>query len=375
MREFETIDTVVIGGGQAGLSVGYHLARRGVPFTILEANQRIGDSWRQRWDSLRLFTPARFDGLNGMPFPGDPGAFPTKDQMADYLEAYAGRFSLPVRTGVRVDRVSQGDGGSLLVSTGQRRIQARNVVVAMADFQRPRVPGFAAGLDRGIVQMHSSAYRSPAQLQPGGVLMVGLGNSGAEIAREMVRAGHETYISGRESGELPFRLNGLAARLLLARLLFRVVFFRLLTLDTPMGRRVHGKVAGRATPLIRVKTRDLDADGVHRVPRTAGTQGGLPVLEDGRTLDVRNVIWSTGFEPGFSWIELPVFDREGMPVHRRGVATAEPGLSFVGLHFLYAMASSMIHGVGRDAEYVAEHIARRRAEPSPPAVRAVEAVA
>ncbi|MGH7512978.1 MAG: flavin-containing monooxygenase [Gemmatimonadales bacterium] len=376
MREFEAIDTVVIGGGQAGLSMGYHLARKGVQFTILEANQRIGDSWRQRWDSLRLFTPARFDGLNGMPFPGDANAFPTKDEMADYLEAYAARFSLQVRTGVRVDRVSKAKDGSLVVTAGHRRIQARNVVVAMADFQRPRIPAFASGLNRDIVQFHSSAYRSPDQLRPGAVLIVGVGNSGAEIAREVVLAGRETYISGKVNGELPFDISGLAARLVLARLIFRVVFFRLLRLDTPLGRKAHAKVAGKATPLIRVKSKDLDAYGVARVPRTAGVCDGLPLLEDGRTLAVSNVIWSTGYEPGFSWIDLPVFDGQGRPVHTRGVCTAEPGLSFVGLHFLYALASSMIHGVGRDAAYLAERIAGRRKEvESAKAHRAVQAVA
>jgi len=362
MPEFEAIDTVVIGGGQAGLSMGYHLSRKGVRFTILEANQRIGDSWRQRWDSLRLFTPARFSGLNGMPFPADGNVFPTKDEMAGYLEAYAARFALPVRTGVRVDRVSKAEDGSLVVTAGHRRIQARNVVVAMADFQRPRVPAFASGLDRDIVQFHSSAYRSPDQLRPGAVLIVGVGNSGAEIAREVVLAGHETYISGKVSGELPFDITGLAARLVLARLIFRVVFFRLLRLDTPLGRKAQARVVGKATPLIRVKSKDLDAHGVARVPRTAGVRDGLPLLEDGRTLGVSNVIWSTGYEPGFSWIDLPVFDGQGGPVHTRGICAAEPGLSFVGLHFLYAMSSSMIHGVGRDAEYLAAHIARRRNE-------------
>jgi putative flavoprotein involved in K+ transport len=376
MPEFEAIDTVVIGGGQAGLSMGYHLSRKGVRFTILEANQRIGDSWRQRWDSLRLFTPARFSGLNGMPVPADGNVFPTKDEMAGYLEAYAARFALPVRTGVRVDRVSKAEDGSLVVTAGHRRIQARNVVVAMADFQRPRVPAFASGLDRDIVQFHSSAYRSPDQLRPGAVLIVGVGNSGAEIAREVVLAGHETYISGKVSGELPFDITGLAARLVLARLIFRVVFFRLLRLDTPLGRKAQARVVGKATPLIRVKSKDLDAHGVARVPRTAGVRDGLPLLEDGRTLGVSNVIWSTGYEPGFSWIDLPVFDGQGGPVHTRGICAAEPGLSFVGLHFLYAMSSSMIHGVGRDAEYLAAHIARRRNEVKAPAPRRpVQAVA
>jgi putative flavoprotein involved in K+ transport len=376
MREHETIDTVVIGGGQAGLSMGYHLARKGVRFTILEAHQRIGDSWRQRWDSLRLFSPARFDGLNGMPFPGDPNAFPTKDQMADYLEAYAARFSLPVRTGARVERVARAGDGAFLVSTGQRQIHARHVVVAMADFQRPRIPVFAAELDGSIVQFHSSAYRNPGQLQPGAVLIVGLGNSGAEIAREVMRAGHETYVSGTVASELPFRIEGRLARLVLARLLFRGLFYRVLRLDTPFGRRAHARTEGKATPLIRVKSRDLDADGVGRVPRTVGVRDGLPLLEDGRTLGVTNVIWSTGYEPGFSWIELPVFDGQGRPVHTRGICAAEPGLCFVGLHFLYALSSSMIHGVGRDAEYLAEYIAGRpRQVQAAAARRAVEAVA
>jgi putative flavoprotein involved in K+ transport len=376
MREHETIDTVVIGGGQAGLSMGYHLARKGVQFTILEAHKRIGDSWRQRWDSLRLFSPARFDGLNGMPFPGDAYAFPTKDQMADYLEAYAARFSLPVRTGVRVERVSPAGDGWFLVSAGNRHIHARHVVVAMADFQRPRIPAFAAELDGSIVQFHSSAYRNLGQLQPGAVLIVGLGNSGAEIAREAVRGGHETYVSGSAAGELPFRIEGRLARLVLARLLFRGVFYRVLRQDTPLGLKAHARTAGKATPLIRIKSRDLDADGVGRVPRTAGVRDGRPLLEDGRTLAVANVIWSTGYEPGFSWIDLPVFDGQGKPVHTRGICAAEPGLCFVGLHFLYAMSSSMIHGVGRDAEYLAEYIAARRREVKAPAARkAVEAVA
>jgi putative flavoprotein involved in K+ transport len=378
MSEIESLDTVVIGGGQAGLSVGYHLARRGVPFVILEANRRIGDSWRRRWDSLRLFSPARFDGLDGMPFPGDPNAFPTKDAMGDYLEAYATRFSLPVRTGVRVNRVSRADGG-LLVEAGARQMLARHVVVAMADFQHPRSPKYAASLDQRIVQLHSAAYRGPAQLAHGAVLVVGMGNSGAEIARELAEAGRETVVSGAAPGELPFRPSDRIARLGLLWLVFRVLFYRVLTLGTPIGRRAYPKLASGATPLIRVKQRDLVAAGVRLVGRTTGVQDGRPVTGEGVVLDVANVIWCTGFEPGFSWIDLPVFDDAGHPVHVRGAATAEPALSFVGLHFLYAMSSSMIHGVGRDAAYLADRIAARRAEQAAPArpakVKPVEAVA
>jgi len=356
--EAERHHTIVIGGGQAGLSVGYHLARRGVPFVILDANARIGDSWRSRWDSLRLFTPARFDGLAGMPFPAPANAFPTKDEMAAYLEAYAARFRLPVRTGVRVDRLSR-RGERFLVAAGDERLEAENVVVAMAAYQRRRVPPFSKELEPGVVQLHSSDYRNRSQLREGGVLVVGAGNSGAEIALELARAGHPTWLSGRDVGHIPFRIDGVAARLFLARLVLRLVFHRVLTVDTPIGRKVRPKVLFRGGPLIRVKPRDLAAVGVERVPRIAGVRDGLPVLEDDRILPARNVIWCTGFHPGFSWIDLPVFGPDGEPLQRRGVVAGEPGLYFVGLHFLYAMSSTMIHGVARDAEHVARAVAAR----------------
>ena len=357
IKEPERVDTIVIGGGQAGLSVGYHLQRRGLPFLILEANERVGDSWRGRWDSLRLFTPARFDSLAGMPFPAPAHSFPTKDEMAAYLEAYAAKFKLPVRTGVKVDRVSR-RGDKFVVTTGDRRFEARNVVVAMADFQSPRVPSFASKLDPAIVQMHSSEYRNPSQLREGGVLIAGAGNSGAEIAIEVARS-HATWMAGRGTGEVPFRISGLAARLVLAPFFFRVVFHRVLTIKTPMGRKARPRALAKGAPLIRVKSRDLANAGVQRVARVAGVRKGLPVLEDEQTLDVANVIWCTGFHPGFSWIDLPVFAESGGPVHDGGVVASEPGLFFVGLHFLYAFSSTMIHGVGRDAERIAATIAAR----------------
>jgi putative flavoprotein involved in K+ transport len=356
----ERIDTIVIGAGQAGLSVGYHLARRGVPFVILDAGKRIGDQWRKRWDSLRLFTPARFSSLDGLPFPGDADSFPTKDAMGDYLEAYARRFALPVRCGVRVERVSR-LGERFLVIAGDQRFEADNVVVAMANYQRPRVPAFANELDPRIVQLHSFEYRNPAQFQEGGVLVVGAGNSGAEIALDAARA-HDTCVAGRDTGHVPFRIDGLAARLLLVRLVLRVVFHRILTVATPMGRKVRAKVLHEGGVLVRTKPRDLTAAGITRVPRVAGVRNGLPLLEDGRVLDVANVVWCTGFHPGFSWIDLPVFGPDGEPQHDRGVVSSEPGLYFVGLHFLFAMSSVMIHGVGRDAERIADRISATRRE-------------
>ncbi len=353
----ERIDTVIVGAGQAGLSVAYFLKRSGVDFVILEANARVGDSWRQRWDSLRLFTPARFDSLAGMPFPAHPDYFPTKDEMARYLEGYAARFRLPLRTGVTVRRVSKSAGGYLL-ETGGGRIEARSVVVAMANYQKPRLPACARDLDPAIVQLHSSEYRNPGQLREGGVLLVGAGNSGAEIAMEVSRT-HATWISGRDVGHVPFRMDGLPARLILARLVLRGIFHHVLTVRTPIGRKARVNANVHGGPLIRVKPKDLALAGVTRVPRVAGVEDGKPRLEDGRVLDVSNVVWCTGFQPGFSWIDLPVFGADGRPEHARGAALAAPGFYFVGLHYLYAMSSTMIHGVERDAQHVAKLIATR----------------
>jgi putative flavoprotein involved in K+ transport len=356
----EHINTVVIGAGQAGLSVGYHLQRRGVPFVILDAAARVGDVWRQRWDSLRLFTPAKFGGLDGLPFPAPPNDFPTKDAFADYLESYAGHFALPLRLGVRVDRVSR-HGDRLLVVAGSQRLVADNVVVAMANYQRPRVPAFARELGPEIRQLHSFDYRRPDQLRPGGVLVVGAGNSGAEIALEAAKNGHHTWLAGRDTGHVPFQIEGLAGRLLLVRLVLRVAFHRVLTVANPIGRGVRAKVLHAGGALVRLKPRDLARAGVERIERVTGVRDGQPVLADGRALAVANVVWCTGFNPGFSWIDLPVFGPDGEPRHDRGSIPGQPGLFFVGLHFLYAFSSTMIHGVGRDAARVAAAVAARPA--------------
>ena len=211
------IQTIVIGGGQAGLSVGYHLAKRGISFLILDANQRIGDAWRNRWDSLRLFTTARYCGLPGLPFPARGDAFPTKQEMADYLESYAANLNLRVQTGVKVDRLAK-EGDRFVVTAGALRFEAENVVVAMANYQIPRRPEFARDLDSGIVQLHSHEYRNPSQLQDGGVLIVGVGNSGADIAMEVART-HPAWISGKESGHIPWPIESFMGRFFLIRLL------------------------------------------------------------------------------------------------------------------------------------------------------------
>jgi putative flavoprotein involved in K+ transport len=355
----ERHEVIVIGGGQAGLSVGYHLQRQRVPFVILDARARVGDAWRERWDSLRLFTPRRYDGLDGMRFPGVANDFPAKDEMADYLEAYARRFRLPVRTGTRVDRLSR-EGDRYMVKVGDRRLEARQVVVAMSSYQRGVTPAFATQLDPAITQLHSVDYRRPSQLPPGDVLLVGAGNSGAEIAIDLARDGRRVWIAGRDVGQVPFSVQRPMVRRLLLPILFRIVFHRILTLDTPIGRKVRPTLIKGGMPLIRTRGRDLTAVGVTRVPRMEGVRGGYPLLADGTVRRVSGVVWCTGFDMGQSWIDLPVFDPHGEPIQERGVVPGQPGLYFVGPHFLYSASSTMIHGIGRDAQHVAKRIAEIR---------------
>jgi putative flavoprotein involved in K+ transport len=352
----EEFETIVIGGGQAGLSVGYYLKKHGGSFVILDANEQIGGSWRTRtWNSLRLFTPARYDGLPGWPFPAPGWSYPTARETADYLEAYAARFDLPVRTGMAVTRLAK-DGDRYVVECGERRLEAERVVVATGFYGKPSVPDFASELDPRIVQMHSSDYRDPSQLRPGGVLLVGAGNSGADIGME-VSATHRTWLSGRDKGQIPFRIEHPLRRLVVPVLWF--VASHVLTVKTPIGRKIRPHVLESGAPLIRVKSQDLLAAGVERVAKMTGAQDGLPVLEDGRVMDVANVIWCTGFRQDFSWIDVPVFGEDSEPMHERGVAS-EPGLYFVGLDFLYSFTSENVGGVRRDARHIAKHIASAR---------------
>ena len=243
------------------------------------------------------------------------------------------------------------------MSAGDTVYEAEQVVIAMANYQKPRIPEFGRHLSPEIVQFHSKDYRNPSQLKPGGVLVVGAGNSGAEIAMDVVRSGHQVWMAGRSTGEIPFTMDSFLGRHVFGPLILRGVFHHVLTSSTPMGRRVRPKGLPPGGPLIRQKRRHLDAAGVVSVPKVATTRDGFPVLEDNRVLDVENVIWCTGFHPGFSWIDIPVFGDGGQPIHQRGVVRSEPGLYFIGLHFLHSMSSTMIHGAARDAEYIAKSIA------------------
>jgi putative flavoprotein involved in K+ transport len=350
------IGTIVIGAGQAGLSVGYHLAKRGIPFLILDANPRIGDAWRNRWDSLRLFTPARYAGLPGFPFPARGDSFPSKEDMAQYLEQYAQRFQLPVRTGIKVDKLAK-EGNRFVLAAAGRRFEAENVVVAMADYQTPKSPEFARRLAPEITQLHSHEYRNPSQLRDGGVLVVGMGNSGADIGVEVART-HRTWIAGTESGHIPWPIESFMGRFILVRLV-RFLGHHVLTMSTRIGRKARPKLLSQAAPLVRVKPNDLIAAGIERVPRVVGVRGGRPLLADNRVLDVANLIWCTGYHHNFPWIDLPIFGKDGRPIHERGVVPKVPGMYFVGLHFLYSMTSATVLGVGRDAEYIANAIESR----------------
>lgn len=355
----EHTGTIVIGGGQAGLSTAYHLTRLERDCLVLEGHERVGDIWRNRYDSLRLYSPAKYDGLPGWAFPVTRWTYPTKDQIADYLEAYADRFELPVRTDVSVDTLTR-KGHRFVVHAGTERYEADNVVVASGTWQEPFTPDFADQLDPSVRQLHSHDYRNPAQLQDGAVLVVGCSHSGADIAFE-VAAEHHTILSGPVH-EIPFNIEGRVARMLLPFLWFAAN--HVLTERTPIGRKVQPDVRAHGGPLLRVKCADLAEAGVEHVPeKVAGVRDGQPYLTDGRVMDVRNVVWCTGFGKDMGWIQVPFDSEAGWPVQERGVVPSQPGLYFVGLPFLYAFTSMLVGGVGRDAERVAVHIGGREKAP------------
>ncbi len=357
------IDTLIIGAGQAGLATGYFLAQRGIEFLIVDGADRIGDNWREQWDTLRLYTAAKYDGLPGLQFPADPYHFPGKDEVGDYLESYALHWDLPVRMSTRVETLEPAPGGGYLATLGPdavSTISCDQVVIATGTFGRtPWVPAGAADLDPGIVQLHSSAYRRPSQLPDGPVLVVGASHSGKDVAYDVAPT-HPTILCGRDPGELGVPIESRRARIVFPLLL--LMFKHVLTRRTPMGRKEMDHVRFRGGPSLRVKLADLDARGVARTEaRFAGARNGMPVLDDGRVVETASIVWCTGFQQRFDWVKLPIFDERGWPTEYRGVVEQAPGLYFCGLSFQYAFASMILPGVGRDASYVAEQIATRHA--------------
>jgi putative flavoprotein involved in K+ transport len=340
-------EVIVVGGGQAGLAMGYFLAEQGRQFTILEAADELAATWRARWDSLKLFTPVRYDSLPGLAFPGDPDSYPGRDDVADYLTSYARHFDLPIELSSRVRSICAGNGG-YVVELEDRTYQAEQVVVATGPFQVPFTPVLAERLDREVVQMHSSAYRTPGDLPEGIVLVVGGGNTGFQIAAELADS-REVHLSvGSRQTPLPQRVLG--------RDLFRYLEATGLMSKTVTSR--IGKRMQRRETLIGSSPRAVRRrHGVRLHPRTTDVAGTRVSFSDRAQLTVSSLIWATGFRLDHSWIDAPVFDQDGRVVHERGV-TASPGLYFLGLPWQHTRGSALLGWVKDDAEYLAHQIVR-----------------
>jgi putative flavoprotein involved in K+ transport len=359
VRAPEHHEVVVVGGGQAGLAIGYFLARQRVDFVIVDAEAEPAAVWRRRWDSLTLFTSARYDALPELEFPGDPDRYPTKDEVADYLAHYARRFGLPVELDSAV-RAVHARNGRYLLELDDRTIDADQVVIATGPFQAPYVPRIAEGLGPEVTQMHSTAYRSPEQIPPGRVLVVGGGNTGYQIAEELAAA-HETHISiGSQQKPLPQRILGRD----LFWFLDKTGLIRK-TKDSRIGQRLQKN----EDTLIGYRPSTLARLGVVSHPRTLDASGSTLTFTDGTNLEVDTVIWATGFRLDHSWVDLPAFDAAGQVIHERGV-TASPGLYFIGLPWQHTRGSSLLGFVKDDAEYLAQQITARREDA--PAATALE---
>jgi putative flavoprotein involved in K+ transport len=339
-------DVVVVGGGQAGLAVGHFLAEQGRDFTILEAAGQPAAAWRERWDSLKLFTPARYDGLPGLAFPGDPNRYPTRDEVAAYLAEYARHFDLPVELNSRANAVRRAADG-YVVELDDRTYEADQVVIATGPFQEPFVPPIAERLGDGVVQMHSTAYRSPRSVPEGRVLVVGGGNTGFQIAEEL-SALREVHLSiGSRQTPLPQRLLGRD----LFWYLDRTGLLRKAT-DSRIGRRMSER-----DTLIGSSPRRLRREhGVELHGRAVSADGSRVRFEDGSELEVDAIVWATGFRVDHAWIDAPVFDDAGRLVHRRGV-TDSPGLYFLGLSWQHTRGSALLGWVKDDAQHIARQIA------------------
>ncbi len=340
-------NTVIIGGGQAGLATAYFLKKAGIDFIILEAHERVGDSWRVRWDTLRLFTPVKYDSLPGSPFPGPAMSLPGRDEVASYLESYAHTFDLPIRHGIEVKRLTKTDGGFEIISN-DGLIMCDRVVVATGPNPKPRIPEFAADIDPSVYQIHSSEYRNPESLPDGEVLVVGAGTSGIEIAIEVGKT-HPTVISGKPTFHIPNAIFRFAGG-------FYWWFIKnVVTVRTPLGRKAKQQVTSHGGPLIGISAGDLTAAGIRNISRLKGAQDGFPVTEDDEHVKASIIIWCTGFKPDFSWISAEITDQFGWPLNDRGVSPVK-GLYFVGMLFQYGLTSGLMGGVGRDAAYIVDHI-------------------
>lgn len=349
-------DVLVVGAGQAGLALGHSLAARGADFLLVDAAPEIGHSWRSRWDSLRLFSPAQYDSLPGMPFPAPADTHPTKDDVADYLAAYAARFDLPVRSSSPVLRLYREPDGTFAAATPTDTVRARQVVVATGPFQAPRVPAVAAQLDSSVPQLHSAAYRNPTQLPGGGrVLVVGAANSGLQIAAELATTQPVTVAVGSTPLQLPQRIAGRD----LFTWLTRAGFF-----TVPAGSRIARRLRARGDLVIGSRRGDLRRRGIDLRPRLTGFTGRTAAFADGSTTDVDAVVWATGYRSDHSWLDVPGVVVDGQVRHTAGV-TEVPGLYFLGLPWQTCRGSALLGFVGADAATLADRMATDLRRPAP----------
>lgn len=346
--EKKRIRTVVIGSGQSGLAAAFYLKKNNEEFIILDSGENVGNSWRERWDSLRLFTPSQHDGLPSFKYPAVRGTLPTKEEMADYLSNYAKRYSLPIELNTKVLELNNiGDGYEVITSKG--KIYTDNVVVATGTNPNAYIPSFASELNEDIVQIHSSKYKNPQLFPASNTLVVGAGTSGVEIAIELSKS-RPTLLSGKPTPHIPefiFRYFG--------RLYWLFAYY-ILTVKTPIGRKVKPIITTSGGPLISVSMNEVKEAKVERLPRLKGVENGLPVLDNGRILSVTSIIWATGYKPDFSWIKLDVTDKNGWPITYRGISEKFKGLYFVGMIFQFGLTSGLVGGVGRDAAFVVNHL-------------------
>jgi putative flavoprotein involved in K+ transport len=346
-----TYNVVVIGAGQAGLAIGYFLEQQGQNFVILEAADSIGPAWRDRWESLRLFTPRGYSGLPGLSFPGDPDGYADRDEVIAYLEQYADAFELPIELNSAVQRLTRENGPFVLEVDG-RRITAEQVVVATGPFQKPFIPEVASRLEADVSQAHSTGYRKPSDVPAGTVLIVGGGNTGFQVAEELSTTRGVVLAVGSRQTPLPQRLLG------------RDLFWWLTTsrlFNTTVESRLGRKLRTRDT-LIGSSPRKLRRRGVELKPRVVDAEGRMVRFEDGSELEIDAVIWATGYRPDYSWIDVPVFDPNGRLRHRRGVTDAS-GLYFLGLTWQHTRGSALIGWVKDDAEFIAGQIAAFHDDP------------
>jgi putative flavoprotein involved in K+ transport len=341
------LDVVVVGGSQAGLAMAWHLARQGLRFMVLEAGPEVGHTWRSRWDSLKLFTPAQYDALPGMAFPAPADTYPTKDPVADYLQAYAAAFDLPIRLNAQVTDLRR-VGDDFEVRTADATYRARQVVVATGPFQVPFIPPPAAKLDPSVTQLHSAAYHNPHALPEGPVLVVGGGNSGFQIAEELAATRTVDLSIATRYPMLPQRRAG------------RDLFWwltRLGVMRVTAGSRLGRRVQARGEFIIGTNRKRLERAGVRFRPRLVDAEGRTVRFADHRLLeDIGVVVWATGYRPDYTWIQIPGVVHEGHVVHRRGV-TVVPGLYFLGLSWQHTRGSALLGFVNDDAAYLADRIA------------------